>query len=221
MFRLPLLFVRALDLTTGRAGRYAARLIGDMGAEVIRIQPPGSAPDERLDCNKYGCALDVSSPRGRDILLRLVDLSDIVVAESLDGRGLTFEELTLRNDRLIVLSIPPSDDAMSAIAAAGAIGLTLWDRRRSGVGGRIDVPPSQPGASDGAHGASDGAHGAATLEPVSTLRGVVEIPGPHWRMSESPAHIRLPAPALGEHNGYVLRELLGLSDGEIAALNAG
>ena len=39
-------------------------------------------------------------------------------------------------------------------------------------------------------------------------------------MSESPAHIRLPAPALGEHNVYVLRELLGLSDDEIAALNA-
>ena len=202
MFRLPLLFVRALDLTTGRAGRYAARLIGDMGAEVIRIQPPGSAPDARLDCNKYGCTLDVSSPRGRDVLLRLVDLSDIVVTESLDALGLTFEELTLRNERLIVVSMPAGDDAMSAVAAAGAAGLALWDRRRTGVGGRIDVPPSQPGP-------SAVAHGTATLEPVSTLRGVVEVPGPHWRMSESPAHIRLPAPALGEHNAYVLRELLG------------
>jgi crotonobetainyl-CoA:carnitine CoA-transferase CaiB-like acyl-CoA transferase len=214
MFRLPLLFVRALDLTTGRAGRYAARLIGDMGAEVIRIQPPGSTPDEALDCNKYGCMLDVSVPGGRDAFLRLVDLSDIVVTESLDALGLTFEELTLRNERLIVLSMPATDDAMSAVAAAGAIGLALWDRRRTGVGGRIDLPPSQPGA-------PNGAGGAATLEPVSTLRGVVEVPSPHWRMSESPAHIRLPAPALGEHNAYVLRELLGLSDGEIAALNAG
>jgi crotonobetainyl-CoA:carnitine CoA-transferase CaiB-like acyl-CoA transferase len=214
MFRLPLLFVRALDLTSGRAGRYAARLIGDMGAEVIRIQPPGSVPDERLDCDKYGCALDVSSPAGRDALLRLVDLSDIIVTESLDVLGLAFEEPTKRNDRLIVLSIPPSDDAMSAVAAAGAVGLALWDRRRTGVGGRIDVPPSQPSV-------SDVAHGAATLEPISTPRGVVEVPGPHWRMSESPAHIRLPAPALGEHNAYVLRELLGLSDDEIAALNAG
>jgi len=34
------------------------------------------------------------------------------------------------------------------------------------------------------------------------------------------AHIRLPAPAFGEHNGYVLRELLGLSAEEVAALEA-
>jgi crotonobetainyl-CoA:carnitine CoA-transferase CaiB-like acyl-CoA transferase len=214
MFRLPLLFARALDLTTGRSGRYAARLIGDMGVEVIRIEPPGSSPDESLDCNKYGCTLDVSSPAGSAAFLRLVDLSDIVVAESLDILGLTYDELAEQNDRLIVLTIPAGDDAMSAVAAAGAIGLALWDRRRTGVGGRIDVPKSQSGA-------SDGAPETATLEPVSTLRGVVEVAGPHWRMSESAAHIRLPAPAPGEHNAYVLRELLGLSEGEIASLDAG
>jgi crotonobetainyl-CoA:carnitine CoA-transferase CaiB-like acyl-CoA transferase len=39
-------------------------------------------------------------------------------------------------------------------------------------------------------------------------------------MSESPAHIRLPPPVFGEHNGYVLRELLGLTDAEIEALEA-
>jgi crotonobetainyl-CoA:carnitine CoA-transferase CaiB-like acyl-CoA transferase len=214
MFRLPLLFARALDLTTGRSGRYAARLIGDMGVEVIRIQPPASSADEGLDCNKYGCVLDVSSPAGRDALMRLVDLSDIVVAESLEALRLTYDELAERNDRLIVLKIPASDDAMSAVAAAGAIGLALWDRRRTGVGSRIDVPPFQ---SDG----PGGTHETATLEPVSTLRGVVEVAGPHWRMSESPAHIRLPAPTPGEHNAYVLRELLGLSEGEIAGLDAG
>ena len=42
--------------------------------------------------------------------------------------------------------------------------------------------------------------------------------GPHWRLSESPGHIRLPAPAFGEHNRYVLGELLGLSEEEMAAL---
>ena len=214
MFRLPLFAVRVLDLTSGRAGRYAARLLGDMGAEVIRIQPPGSTPDEGLDCNKYGSTLDMSSTPGREAFLRLVDLSDIVVAESLGALGLTFEELVQRNDRLIVLSMLDGDDALSAVGAAGAIGLALWDRRRSGVGGRIDVPPSQPVA-------SDTTHESPALEPVSTLRGVVEVPAPHWRMSESRAHVRLPAAALGEHNAYVLKELLGLSDGEIAALNAG
>jgi crotonobetainyl-CoA:carnitine CoA-transferase CaiB-like acyl-CoA transferase len=48
--------------------------------------------------------------------------------------------------------------------------------------------------------------------------GVWEVEGPHWRLSESPGHIRLPAPAFGEHNSYVLGELLGLSAEEMAAL---
>ena len=214
MFRLPLFAVRVLDLTFGRAGRYAARLLGDMGAEVIRIQTPGSTPDERLDCNKNGCTFDVSTERGRDLFLHLVDLSDIVITESLDGLGLAFEEMTLRNERLIVVSLPVSDDAMSAVAAAGAAGLALWDRRRTGVGGRIDVTPPQPGSP------SRSEPGGATLEPVSARNGTKDIPCPHWRLSESPSNIRLPAPALGEHNLYVLGELLGLSESEIAALSA-
>ena len=41
-----------------------------------------------------------------------------------------------------------------------------------------------------------------------------------WRMSRTPGHIRMPAPKFGEHNTWVLRDLLGLDDGEIAALEA-
>ncbi len=213
MFRLPLFAVRLLDLTSGRAGRYAARLLGDMGAEVIRIQPPSRAgADARLDCNKYGCTFGVSAERGRDLLLRLVDLSDIVVVEP---DALAVKEWMERNERLIVVSLPVGEDVFSSVAAAGAAGLALWDRRRTGVGGRIDVAPPQPGSP------SRGEPDEATLEPVSTRNGTIEIPGPHWHLSESPAHIRLPAPELGEHNDYVLRDLLGLSEDEIAALNVG
>jgi len=53
-----------------------------------------------------------------------------------------------------------------------------------------------------------------------SVAGVWDVEGPHWRFSESPAHVRLPAPAFGEHNGYVFRELLGLSAEEIAELEA-
>jgi crotonobetainyl-CoA:carnitine CoA-transferase CaiB-like acyl-CoA transferase len=57
-------------------------------------------------------------------------------------------------------------------------------------------------------------------EITHAVAGTWEIEGPHWRMSEAPAHIRLPAPAFGEHNGYVFGELLGLSEEEIAGLEA-
>jgi crotonobetainyl-CoA:carnitine CoA-transferase CaiB-like acyl-CoA transferase len=50
--------------------------------------------------------------------------------------------------------------------------------------------------------------------------GTWEIEGPHWRMSETPGHVRLPAPGFAEHNGYVFGELLGLSKEQIAELEA-
>jgi crotonobetainyl-CoA:carnitine CoA-transferase CaiB-like acyl-CoA transferase len=59
------------------------------------------------------------------------------------------------------------------------------------------------------------------FEPVShAIAGAWDVDGVHWRMSESPAHVRLPAPAFGEHNAYVFGELLSLSHGEIAELEA-
>jgi crotonobetainyl-CoA:carnitine CoA-transferase CaiB-like acyl-CoA transferase len=48
--------------------------------------------------------------------------------------------------------------------------------------------------------------------------GVFEVGGVPWRLSLTPAHVRLSAPCFAEHNGYVFRHLLGLSAGEVAAL---
>ena len=58
-------------------------------------------------------------------------------------------------------------------------------------------------------------------ESVSSVdAGTWDMEGPVWRMSRTPAHIRLPAPMFGEHNQWVLHDLLGLSDEEIAALES-
>jgi crotonobetainyl-CoA:carnitine CoA-transferase CaiB-like acyl-CoA transferase len=58
-------------------------------------------------------------------------------------------------------------------------------------------------------------------EPVShAVAGTWDIEGPVWRMSRTPAHVRLPAPMFGEHTEWVLGELLGLSSDEISALEA-
>ncbi|MBI2723892.1 MAG: CoA transferase [Chloroflexi bacterium] len=50
--------------------------------------------------------------------------------------------------------------------------------------------------------------------------GTWEMEGPVWRMSETPGQVRVPPPLYGEHNTWVLRDLLGLSDDEIAKLAA-
>jgi crotonobetainyl-CoA:carnitine CoA-transferase CaiB-like acyl-CoA transferase len=59
------------------------------------------------------------------------------------------------------------------------------------------------------------------FESVShAVAGEWEMEGPHWRMSETPGHVRMPPPSFAEHNRWVFGELLGLSDAEMAALEA-
>lgn len=56
-------------------------------------------------------------------------------------------------------------------------------------------------------------------EPVShAVAGEWEMEGTPWRMSETPGHVRVPPPAFAEHSDWVFRELLGLSEEEVAAL---
>lgn len=131
MFRLPLHGFRVLDLTMAWAGPYATRLLADMGAEVIKIeavdswdllrsftgQPPTvervwdkSPYFNHINRNKYGCVLDLSQARGRELFLRLVALSDVVMenfrAEVMDNLGLTFDVLLEANPQLILVSMP-------------------------------------------------------------------------------------------------------------------
>ena len=51
--------------------------------------------------------------------------------------------------------------------------------------------------------------------------GVYFLPGVAWKMSRTPGSVRWPAPRLGEHNQFVFKDILGLTDSDIAHLNAG
>ncbi len=131
MFRLPLHDVRVLDLTMAWAGPYATRLLADMGAEVIKVEAvhhwdlsrslTGQRPTaervwdkspyfNHLNRNKYGCVLDLSGDRGRELFLRLVEVSDVVIenfrAEVMENLGLTYEVLAKVNPQVIVVSMP-------------------------------------------------------------------------------------------------------------------
>ncbi len=58
------------------------------------------------------------------------------------------------------------------------------------------------------------------FETVATRQGVFETDGPRIRFGDTPLHTRLATPEPGEHTGYVLRSLVGLSDAEIASLTS-
>ena len=125
--------VRIIDLTMGWAGPLATRQLADMGAEVIKVEScqyfdwwrgwestPESVAQKLYEQstafnttgrNKYGITLDLTSRRGKDLLLRLVAMSDAVIenytASVLPKLGLAYDCLCEVNPELVMVSMPP------------------------------------------------------------------------------------------------------------------
>ncbi|MGO9135969.1 MAG: CaiB/BaiF CoA transferase family protein [Methylovirgula sp.] len=123
---LPLSGVRVLDLSQVMAGPFATMLLGDLGADIIKVEPPGGGDQTRgsmgfkmkgsdsmgflnLNRNKRSIALNLKSDAGREILYKLVETADIVIENYRPGvmKRLRCDYETLRkiNPRLIYASI--------------------------------------------------------------------------------------------------------------------
>jgi crotonobetainyl-CoA:carnitine CoA-transferase CaiB-like acyl-CoA transferase len=121
---LPLEGVRVLDLTSVMAGPYCSMLLGDMGADVIKIEsfPDGDTsrgfvPQIRgesycftvLNRNKRSLAIDMKSAKGRDIVQQLAKRADIITENFRPGvvkkLGLDYESLRLANPGLVYASM--------------------------------------------------------------------------------------------------------------------
>jgi crotonobetainyl-CoA:carnitine CoA-transferase CaiB-like acyl-CoA transferase len=92
----PLEGIRVLDLTRVLSGPYCTMLLGDLGAEVIKVERPGEGDDTRafappfqgdqaayflsINRNKKSITLEMKSERGKDILWRLVGMSHVLVS---------------------------------------------------------------------------------------------------------------------------------------------
>jgi crotonobetainyl-CoA:carnitine CoA-transferase CaiB-like acyl-CoA transferase len=152
MERLPLYSYRILDLTTSWPGAYATRLLADMGAEVIRVGQRDDLSSDvhyHVNRNKYSVTLDLDQAHGRELLLRLAALSDVVVedrAKAPENAAFSYENLRSVKADIILVSLSDHDASdgtnpapVSGIAAAGAAALALWHRRRAGDGGHVEV----------------------------------------------------------------------------------
>jgi formyl-CoA transferase len=121
---LPLAGLKVLELGQLIAGPFAAKTLADFGAEVIKIEPPGSGDPLRKwrllkdgtsvwwqvqARNKQSVALDLKDAAAQDIVRRLADESDVLVENfrpgALEAFGLDPVLLMERNPRLIVLRI--------------------------------------------------------------------------------------------------------------------
>jgi CoA:oxalate CoA-transferase len=117
----PLAGVRVLDLTRYLAGPFCTMLLADMGADVVKLEPPaggrefGAGGDVgayfflSVNRNKRSATLDLRDPRGREVFLRLIDRADVVVENFrpavMPQLGLAAPVLRARNPRLVYCNI--------------------------------------------------------------------------------------------------------------------
>jgi len=162
----PLSDLVVLDLTRALAGPIASRLLADLGARVIKIEPPDGdltrAVVPRVDgmstyfthynVGKQCVSFDLTQPEGRELLLRMVEKADVVLEnyrpEVMAKLGLSFDVLAARNPRIVVASISGwghgnsrSNQGAYASAIHAEAGVTEMVARRRG---ELDHPRNDP-----------------------------------------------------------------------------
>jgi CoA:oxalate CoA-transferase len=127
----PLAGLRVVDLTRVLAGPFSTMVLADLGADVVKIEPPGGdqsrltgpfvPPQDGSDPRAYGTyfmsinrgkrsmVLDLKAPAGRDVLLSLVDTADVLIENyrpgTMEKLGLGYETIHERNPKVIMVSI--------------------------------------------------------------------------------------------------------------------
>jgi crotonobetainyl-CoA:carnitine CoA-transferase CaiB-like acyl-CoA transferase len=121
---LPLARIRVIDLSRVLAGPYCAALLGDMGADVIKVEETKSGDEVRAwppiendesaaflvnNRNKRGIAVDLKTPEGAAIVRRLAARSDVLIENfrtgTMEDFGLSYQSLAGMNPRLIYCSL--------------------------------------------------------------------------------------------------------------------
>ena len=120
--------LKILDISEGLAGPFCAKLLADLGADVVKVEPPGGDRSRQLgpfpegivdgehsatfffaNTSKRGCVLDLDAPADRDTFFRLLPRYDIVIAgeshERLAARGLGLDELRRGNPDVILTTV--------------------------------------------------------------------------------------------------------------------
>ena len=174
---------RVLDLTNER-GLLCGQILGDLGGDVIQLEPPGGSPargvgpfyggeahpDRSLfwwayNRNKRAVTLDLDCARGRELFLRLARSADFLIESdepgALAARGLGYDDLAAVNPGLIYVSITPFGQE-GPKAHYAATDLTVWAAGGPlALAGDYDRPPVRVSVPQAfLHGSADAAVGA-------------------------------------------------------------
>jgi formyl-CoA transferase/CoA:oxalate CoA-transferase len=125
MLERTLAGLRVLDLTQNVAGPYCTQILGDLGAEVIKIERPGSGDDTRewrppeiggqsatflsLNRNKKSACIDLDAPKGQRLVTELAQSTDVFIHSmkpgSIEQRRLGYDDLAAINPKLVYCAI--------------------------------------------------------------------------------------------------------------------
>ncbi len=165
----PLADLKVIEMGTLIAGPFCGQILGDFGADVVKIEDPKSGDPMRqwgrslpkglspwwpvIGRNKRSLALDLRTPEGRKIAQDLVDQADILIENFRPGTmekwGMSYEALSARNPRLIMARISGFGQTgpYATRAGYGLIGEAMGGLRH--VTGEPDRPPARAGISIG------------------------------------------------------------------------
>jgi len=163
---LPLEGIRVVDLSRVLAGPYCGALLGDLGADVIKVEDIKSGDEVRAwppvdgeesaafivnNRNKRGIAVDLKNPAGAEILKRLAQQSDVLIENFRTGTmeefGLGYETLAALNPRLIYCSVKAFGVVGPRAKEAGYEALMQAFGGIMSITGEPDRPPVRCGVS--------------------------------------------------------------------------
>ncbi|XP_035616751.1 succinate--hydroxymethylglutarate CoA-transferase isoform X2 [Oncorhynchus keta] len=191
----PLEGVKVLDLTRVLAGPFATMILGDLGAEIIKVERPGAGDDTRswgppfvgdesayflsVNRNKKSVAVNLKDPRGAKIILELAGMCDVLVENYLPGKldqmGLGYDDVHKAAPRLVYCSISGYGQTGPLSQRPGYDSIASAVSGMMHITGPEDGDPVRPGVAmtDLATGLyAHGAIMAALLQCHRTGRGV-------------------------------------------------
>ena len=163
---LPLAGVRVIDLSRVLAGPYCCALLAEQGAEIVKVERPGTGDENRhwghkrgnvgidfLNVNrgKRGITVDLSKEQGKDVLRRLISTADVLVENFVPGTmerfGLSHEALIALNPRLIHCAISAFGERGALSSRPGYDGALQAFTGHMSITGEADGGPVRSGAS--------------------------------------------------------------------------
>jgi crotonobetainyl-CoA:carnitine CoA-transferase CaiB-like acyl-CoA transferase len=162
----PLAGVRVLDLTRVLAGPFCAMALGDMGADVIKIEEPGKGDDTRswppfvggeatyfmaVNRNKRSMTLNLKAPAGQEVFRKLVRKSDVVVENfrpgTMERLGFGYPALATLNPKLVYCSISGFGESGPDAPRAGYDLIVQGESGIMDITGFPEAPPAKVGTS--------------------------------------------------------------------------